>query len=901
MNERSQGEREISSDKKSFPDKSNLHRFGTSESLLNRSNIPETLCSKCSDKPEAFKQRSVSLNNVNSCCENCGTHLLQVPKSRKSLRFDSEVSTFNVPVRRKRSKKLKRRAKSLLCVFPLRRKSSAPSNYKTHRKSTSDSLTGVNFHSLLGQRLTPRRASSHPVAPLIVKSSNEDPEINESVAASVDEENTNEATDEIENLVEEHDSSFQDALNDVGDEIRRQKPPSTLNLASNNNNLLDSSHTASSNNNSPFVKEIGSPSFPSSPVKEDKNTINEKSKSTDDSANKRSMSRKKKRNHASWYNVLSPSYRQKNEHFHKFFKEVPDGERLLADVSCALVNDILVQGRLYISENYICFHSNFLRWQKVVVTKFADCISITKEKLARIFPNSICIHSESKGKQLFTSFTSRDRTFAQISRIWELSKNEQPMPPQQLWDTVRYQYGSDLGCSSESDYVKPDSADESSKKKKKNSKKKSKESSLKSSNTFPTVSSSMIHTPSESTSAINATNFIEYSQPSADDDLHSEENHLSSNKSFIGAYQTDTFTYSDPVESHHILDDLNHLYMNEQYPIPAFRLFNILFGEDCSFYKDYLIEKGTNNIQFDEWSLPSSTDGNRTRTLDYVLPLNHPLGPKSSRIVEKQILYQASDLGRSYGIDSITQNYNIPYADYFQSIVRYSIKSINPSSSELKVSVGLKFLKDPWGMVKNFIEKNAYAGIQENFQRLNVELRKYVTSQVAITQKVSRSPKTESNVLRHRKPRVDDVIDKSTEKPKTAEEMTSSAPKPAVSNTRHDDVITTSIISRHSIYLLIFIIVLILLLLYLLFINYSMHQRLKLLEEHKMILSDPHRSLDDVLREHLETISFKLDLLKQRSEEDRIWMQDNLNNQNLMITNLYDKIAQLMTNSTIHS
>lgn len=60
-----------------------------------------------------------------------------------------------------------------------------------------------------------------------------------------------------------------------------------------------------------------------------------------------------------------------------------------------------------------------------VVTKFADCISITKEKLARIFPNSICIHSESKGKQLFTSFTSRDRTFAQISRIWELSKNEQ--------------------------------------------------------------------------------------------------------------------------------------------------------------------------------------------------------------------------------------------------------------------------------------------------------------------------------------------------------------------------------------------------------------------------------------------------------------------------------------------
>lgn len=29
------------------------------------------------------------------------------------------------------------------------------------------------------------------------------------------------------------------------------------------------------------------------------------------------------------------------------------------------------------------------------------------------------------------------------------------MTPQQLWDNVREQYGSDLGCSSESDYVKP--------------------------------------------------------------------------------------------------------------------------------------------------------------------------------------------------------------------------------------------------------------------------------------------------------------------------------------------------------------------------------------------------------------------------------------------------------------
>ncbi|KAG7246235.1 hypothetical protein CRUP_013835 [Coryphaenoides rupestris] len=61
--------------------------------------------------------------------------------------------------------------------------------------------------------------------------------------------------------------------------------------------------------------------------------------------------------------VLSPTYKQRNEDFRKLFKSLPDTERLIVDYSCALQRDILLQGRLYLSENWICFYSNIFRWE----------------------------------------------------------------------------------------------------------------------------------------------------------------------------------------------------------------------------------------------------------------------------------------------------------------------------------------------------------------------------------------------------------------------------------------------------------------------------------------------------------------------------------------------------------
>uniref|UniRef100_A0A8C5NQ07 GRAM domain containing 1B n=1 Tax=Junco hyemalis TaxID=40217 RepID=A0A8C5NQ07_JUNHY len=116
--------------------------------------------------------------------------------------------------------------------------------------------------------------------------------------------------------------------------------------------------------------------------------------------------------------VLSPTYKQRNEDFRKLFKQLPDTERLIVDYSCALQRDILLQGRLYLSENWICFYSNIFRWETLLTVRLKDICSMTKEKTARLIPNAIQVCTDTE-KHFFTSFGARDRTYMMMFRLWQ--------------------------------------------------------------------------------------------------------------------------------------------------------------------------------------------------------------------------------------------------------------------------------------------------------------------------------------------------------------------------------------------------------------------------------------------------------------------------------------------------
>lgn len=53
------------------------------------------------------------------------------------------------------------------------------------------------------------------------------------------------------------------------------------------------------------------------------------------------------------------------------------------DYSCAIQKDILVHGRLYVSQNYLCFHANIIVYETRFVLRWKDVTSISEWKWFR--------------------------------------------------------------------------------------------------------------------------------------------------------------------------------------------------------------------------------------------------------------------------------------------------------------------------------------------------------------------------------------------------------------------------------------------------------------------------------------------------------------------------------------
>ncbi|XP_077524724.1 GRAM domain containing 1B isoform X7 [Amblyomma americanum] len=137
----------------------------------------------------------------------------------------------------------------------------------------------------------------------------------------------------------------------------------------------------------------------------------------------------KKKKTSSWYNMLNPTYKSRSEDFKRLFKDLPETERLIVDYSCALQRDILVHGRLYVTQNFICFYANIFRWETNVVIRCRDVTSMTKEKTARVIPNAVQVCTDHE-KHFFTSFGARDKTYLMLFRIWQnaLMEQEEELP-----------------------------------------------------------------------------------------------------------------------------------------------------------------------------------------------------------------------------------------------------------------------------------------------------------------------------------------------------------------------------------------------------------------------------------------------------------------------------------------
>ncbi|XP_051952626.1 protein Aster-B-like isoform X1 [Xyrauchen texanus] len=490
----------------------------------------------------------------------------------------------------------------------------------------------------------------------------------------------------------------------------------------------------------------------------------------------------------SWYNVLSPTYKQRNEDFRKLFKQLPDTERLIVDYSCALQRDILLQGRLYLSENWICFYSNIFRWETLLTVRLKDICSMTKEKTARLIPNAIQLSTDTE-KHFFTSFGARDRTYMMMFRLWQNALLDKPLCPKELWHFVHQCYGNELGLTSDDeDYVPPDddfntmgyceeipaeenevSNDNSSKSSCENKPDNSSPPAHKRSITHSTITST---TPPSSTDTPLSFDISaeEYTDCLPDSDLLplpllAEERNcepdspldpvpspaldFNDNEDIPTDISDSSETHDEVDEVQAFHEDLNgRQYINEVYKFSVDKLYGILFTES-QFMTDFMEQRRFTDVVYHPWKKENA--GNQTREIMYTISLTNPLAPKTATVSETQTLYKASQESECYIIDAEVITHDVPYHDYFYTLNRYMLTRVAKNKCRLRVSTELRFRKQPWGLVKGFIEKNFWSGLDDNFKSLELELAKM---EDAIIETHRPSPKTKAvknSTMRRRK------------------------------------------------------------------------------------------------------------------------------------------------------
>ncbi|XP_053317764.1 GRAM domain-containing protein 2B-like isoform X2 [Spea bombifrons] len=106
-----------------------------------------------------------------------------------------------------------------------------------------------------------------------------------------------------------------------------------------------------------------------------------------------------------------------NVTFHKLFRDVSEDEELKDSFSCALQKEVLYQGRLYISPNYLGFYCSMLRKEIKVLIPVTSVILLKKANTALLVPNALSVRTIEGDKYLFGSLRNREICYQAVRSV----------------------------------------------------------------------------------------------------------------------------------------------------------------------------------------------------------------------------------------------------------------------------------------------------------------------------------------------------------------------------------------------------------------------------------------------------------------------------------------------------
>lgn len=370
---------------------------------------------------------------------------------------------------------------------------------------------------------------------------------------------------------------------------------------------------------------------------------------------------------------------KKNSEFHSLFKgsDVSGEERLIADHNCALSRDILLQGKMYISERHICFYSNILGWVSTIVIPFKEIVQIEKKTTAGIFPNGIVIDTLHT-KYVFASFMSRDATFDLITDVWN----------QIILGNHNRMRGSQRRTSS---YIDRSGSE---------------------SNSF------------YSENGMTDTTDYDDDQSIIDDtELTSSDGSVDEN--FDSLPKNTTVTLAGPAkhaptETNYEPQEGEKLIKRVTINAPLGKVATILFGDDVSNVERIL--KAQKN--YDISAIPKLLES-KEREYSYTKPLPGSFGPSKTKCLITETL-EEYDLERCVKAVQISKTPDVPSGSSFSVKTTFLLSWAENSCTELSVYVSVNWTSKSW--IKGAVEKGTFDGVTDSTDVLINEVNRLVKS-----------------------------------------------------------------------------------------------------------------------------------------------------------------------------
>lgn len=408
--------------------------------------------------------------------------------------------------------------------------------------------------------------------------------------------------------------------------------------------------------------------------------------------------------------ALAP--RQRNRAFHQLFRSVPEDDCLVEDYSCALQKDILLAGRIYVSEGHICFSSNILGWVTTLIISFEEIVSIEKENTMGIIANAIAIQTL-HARHVIRSLLSREATYDLMVSIWRVShpdsfqksiNGRQLAAQTAISDGIKADKdqpdhnGSEV-ASEGSDVDDDDDDDDDDRSTRSHDSHASQGSeNFQDTKSIEKKPSGTLTNGVASTSNMTSATVVD----SAATPVSNGPSAPDAPQDFPGP------TTHAPTDCTDRASHYDKTIKDETVMAPVGKVYSLLFGpQSGSFMRRYLEEVGKCTELVLEDDKKGLDHDHKTRQYKYIKPLGGSIGPKQTTCHTTETL-EAFDLERSVTVNCSTATPDVPSGGAFLTKTKYCLSWASGNATRFQMNMTVEWTGKSW--LKGPIEKGALDG-----------------------------------------------------------------------------------------------------------------------------------------------------------------------------------------------